>query len=338
MRSRLIGLALAALTVLTLTACAPSTPPGPSTSAPATTAAPSPTPTPTPTLEPAVVSFDGDCAKALSDEEVADALGEPAQLFVRDPATFGHGSSNLMPAATSGIGGLSCTWRGETDSRTVTISVVLLSTVAQETVDAAHPMVCEGGGGAPMECTVALAVGDTWLIVDADAESVVNAVLAPVGSRLADQHPQPATMPEDAWGVPDCSTLQPAIESATGASGWTPGIQSDNLPRGPLWDILTADAVISLCGFYSQPEVGGVTVEIQPGYAVSELATVVGDGVDVAGASDARTFTTDGPRVLIATVGSNTLLLRGYGAVENALPAIAAALIPLMPARAPASV
>lgn len=323
MRSQGIGAALLVVAALVLAGCSPTTEP-PQTeptsvvSSPTPDASPTPTETPDPVEQQASVAFDGDCSAAISDENVADLLGPEGHLAGSDDTSA---QAHLVDAAALAAGTLSCSWQTAVGGDFIHAVMSPVDTIAPEIVDDAQPASCGDDGWGGQECSVSVAVGDAWLTLVAPTEDILTRAMASIGAELVTQTPSAAVTPEDAWAIPTCAALVPAVQAAIPGGTAVEGFPSDNNPGGPFYDRLHEFGSLTYCGFMGfGPDQQIARSYIFTGIDVTDLMITLAP-ITVAGA-DAAYGADTGEQVAI--VGSNAVVVDDATNIASARTLLAA--------------
>lgn len=297
---------------------------------PTATAAPVvPTPSPTrtriattaPTASTPALAFDGDCSRVLDDAAVSRIAGRPMS---RSP--YG-----LFESDVAVLGGISCEWAATNEGYdTIGVSVIPWGAVPEsvrETAGVVPP--CEGG----FTCFFSERYGDALVTAWAGTADLMEAAVREVGPRASQEPGQPRTVPEGAWRVPDCATVQAVFREVLPGDPITP-YSGDTFPHGAVWDVLTSAKAAGWCAVTVDEGADFLTrvdVNFAPGQE-PDLARIRDRGgyvVDVAGAESAwiAPSTIGSFRSLIASDGSNWLSVETDGLDETEMVALAEALL-----------
>lgn len=313
MRVRSIGIAALGLLVasIALAGCAGSPPDIEVTSsatAPETQAPETPEPTEGATPVAAVQPFEGQCEPLLSAGEIAEILGEAAEL--RTPVE----TMALTQTVFQRAGGLSCSWNAGAPGPWVSAGMIPLAAFDDTQTPAPSPISCTFDLGEEV-CVTSLDVGSLWLVVQGSSTEVVTAALGPIGSRLVDEPAEPASRAVDEWVAPPCEAYLPGMQTVFG-SDVTPGYPSDNVASGPLWDAFVSLGRTNACGFSGLGESDyAVRFNVIPG--VSDLVLTAGEDVTVGEADEAWIADINNMPVLTVRAGSNILRVSGTSAVST---------------------
>lgn len=303
------------------------------TAAPTATRTPVITPSPTETGETAArVPFDGDCASAVPSDRLT-AIFDGQVPTPRDRSAV----DGVMPdvaASLARIGGLVCTWQAQ-GSRIGSLTVAAIPTeqVPAGIIDAYAEFGCYGWG----VCGRGESQSGTWVFAEAprwgaegdlsteEAEALPAAIDTAIDSLFARPAEMlsavPAATGDDWWTLPDCEVLEPAVTSAAGMSAPEAGYPSDNVPGGPLWEVLTETGVVAWCPWYEYSGTDSIITELQLQSGVGaptpeQLVAVAAQPITVDGA-DAAYRIDDGAGAgsrtveVLAIVGPNRLLVGG---------------------------
>lgn len=283
----------------------------------------------------AVRAFDADCEAALSEEEAVALLGEGAAVVTdeptQEPADFG-----VQSAAFAAAGGVHCAWSSP-DGRWLEVDVLPVEVVAPERVAGAAPTACVPAPTGGERCSIDLAVSESWLMVAGPSAEVVNGALAPIGSRLGDQHPEPDPEVTGAWAALPCFAAGQLVQLAAGSAG-KPAPDPD--ATDPIRAVLSEDGRLVRCSYVELGAgIDSLSWEAVSGVSHDDLSLADLEPADVTGLDQA--WTDENGTVLVVQVGepsadaaANMLVIRGEGAqAPAAMAKLAAALIASMPLR-----
>jgi len=272
----------------------PTPTPSPATPSPVTPTPPQPVPTPT---ADAVPAFGGDCASAITDEEV-DALRGIGMK--RSDYRWRTGANDVL-------GGIDCVWVSEEAYLTATVHLFAYpeSVVPDAVQDNVTVGCVDSDNGPAVECTAAGVVDGTWLLVrgygpaDQISASGVDALYSHATARLGD-HPRaaPAERTGEWWVAPDCGGLAAQIDPAVfGFERVAPLEQTSTSDPG-----LRPEGIVSLtgaafwCDLHFTSGSGDATsgevvrIDVVPGGAATFPTAVAADGsrpVTISGAQSA---------------------------------------------------
>jgi len=312
-----------ALAVVVLGGCASA----PSAPAPAPSATPTLSPTKEPLPRAAAPAFAGDCSAALSDAELAVALGTPSARF----------SSDWSAAHTAG--GILCTWRFG-DWGTAHLTIYPVEIVAQEIAAAyalpsCDPEAADGMG----TCSSSLTTDSSWILIDffggglsaASPPPGFDDALATVAARLESAGaPVAAERTAEWWSMVDCASFAEEIDVASRlGDDFDAGYPTDGV-RHVSSAVAEAAGVMRTCEWYAYPGGGSAnaSVTIYAGAAPLWGSLVAGlDGAQpaqVVGATDAVAWVDPtepnlfpGEGVLVSD-GTNILAVRLEGSATDA--------------------
>ena len=301
-----------AVSVLTLTSLLGNVRPAPVAS-PTPSSTPTPIHTSPPTSTPPTVVADGDCDAMLSESDLAAIVGDVIprwyDLEIGDPAP---------------VGGLSCGWGR--DWREITLVAVPLAAVPTHlrAPNAAEP--CEP----QTDCTAHTIAGNVWIAVDGPEPDEQRRILDVVNERLAPGVPvvPPPPAPQR-WTMPTCGNIRAVIADTFGVPEAGEYI-GDNHPRGAIWDVETANGLVSWCygqigertDTWGNLVAEAVEVWTSPGatpLSDEELARAGGTIIDLPGAQIAA-FVPGGRQTsgaltasrIYASTGSNTVIVDSW--------------------------
>jgi hypothetical protein len=297
---------------------APVTSPSVPEPAPAPTRTPTPAPstTPEPTPEPApapatgVVPFGGECAAALTDQEV-DALRGVG--MVRSDYRWHTGANEVL-------GGIDCVWVSEEAYLAATVHLFAFpeSVVPAAVRDSVHEDCVETNGG--VQCAAAGTVDGTWLLVrafgpvDQVSAAGVDALYASAAARLPG-HPAAAPVERSPqwWALPDCAALAAAIDPTVygfervalldGGSGFDSSAKPEAIPSTTG---ATAGCELHFTSGSGENTSGEVVrINVVPGGAIAFPTAAAAEG--------ARSVTVDGAQAAVIAPGLDRY--EGSGAV-----------------------
>ncbi|UIN29730.1 hypothetical protein [Microbacterium binotii] len=260
---------------------------------PTPTLTPTPTPTPTPEPDPASQALGGDCARVMSDDEVALIIGPGAE------ARHAH----TQPAA---LGGLSCEWLASGSQGQYVLLMVGVYPLA------AVPEDIRVRGSEPecgmVGCFFAGQFGDAWVVAQTADEDMARRVVDLVGPRAQAEPGRPGVV-DAAVSLPECA----AVETAAGQELGAPTIpfQGDSLPMGIEWDLLEETGVAQYCTFWTDTDLSRAEVFLSRGSTDIDgerLASIGGTPIALA----------DGTTVWLVPA-SDTQAAMALGATGNAV-------------------
>lgn len=235
------------------------------------TVTPSPTPTPAPTVSPSpvpppasdgVTAFGGDCANALTLDEVAAVTG--VGMVLHEPA-WRSGAEGLQ-------GGLVCTWTDPTGYASPTVRLITYpaSVVPADVQEAASA--CDG---ADYQCAVSGTAGDTWLYlsVTPTVEETAGRGLWEAAASRASGFAAPRSEPRTAdwWPATSCEQLEQDVDLQA-ATGWESiAYAPPQYDAGPSpFTLPERVGGVSWCEFSGTPAAGGssgasISIRLIPG-------------------------------------------------------------------------
>lgn len=296
-----------------------------------TSPTPTPTATPTPTTEPtesreAVVPFDGDCSRLLSDESVREIVG--SDVASRVPSALSVYGDTTAYARV--LGALHCGWIAEDWQSGLEITVYPSASVPDSVQSAYVEAECLLSG----LCEVGRIVGDFWVGVGiqlsgqqqwtdegrAEAQATALEVIGGLESALQTTTGRPAVPNPEGWSLDGCERLAPAVESHV-AGVLTPSVPFDSVPQGSLFEIAAAAQVVLYCPWSGGDD--GVYVEVfaQTGIGSPSPEQIDSRAVvtDIPGADEAWYFLSDDSAkdvLVVAVAGDDRLVVR-YGVPEQ---------------------
>lgn len=332
---------IAVATLLTGCAGAPAATQSPSAVAPR----PSATPTPTPEPAQAEVPFDGDCARVLPADVLADVF-DGEEPTVREQSYL----RGVMPdpsGSLAQLGGLACLWVAQTSQiERLAVVVAPVGAVPAELVAAREAYSCYEWG----ICGRGEIRSGMWVLAEApqlqqreaaspeETELLTAAVDIAIQSVFAHEQEEFAGTPtapaEDWWDLPACDAFEPAVAAAAGMTAPERGFPGDNVPEGAAWDIITAAGVAQWCPWYDLSSGSARTAELylQAGVGApsdAQLAVAEATPITVRGADAAYRFAHEKSSArsveVLVVVGANRLLATGDDA-----EAVAAAALELL--------
>lgn len=339
---RLAVAALIAVATL-LTGCAGS--PAATQSPSAVEPRPSATPTPTPEPAQAAVPFDGDCARVLPADVLADVF-DGEEPTVREQSYL----RGVMPdpsGSLAQLGGLACLWVAEASQiKRVAVVVAPAEVVPAELVAARDAYSCYGWG----VCGRGEIRSGMWVLAESPqlqqreaaspeetellTAAVDTAIQSVFGHGQEEFTGTPAVRAEDWWDLPACDVFEAAVATAAGMTAPEPGFPGDNVPEGPTWDIIRAAEVAQWCPWYDLSSGSARIAELylQAGVGApsdAQLAVAEATPITMPGADAAYRFARDGLSArsveVLVVVGPNRLLAAGDDA-----EAVAAAALELL--------
>ncbi|WP_106815848.1 hypothetical protein [Microbacterium timonense] len=318
---------------LVLAGCAATSVPTPTASE--GVAAPASEATPTPEPPQARVPFDGDCSGVLT-ADLAAQIFHGVQPVTSSPDNIG----GLMPdvaGSLARLGGLACTWWAEgAPVEYLSVAVIPRMHVPDDVAAERAQFGCYGWG----YCGRGEVRSDMWVLAEtarvnendldpsAEEASVMTAAVDGLIQSVLGHAPSvysgvPVSPAADWWTLPACEKIASAAASGAGITAPQPGFPGDNVPDGPVWEVLTAAGVAQWCPWYDLTENSSRITELQlqsgvgaPSAAQLEAHNV--ETISIAGADAAYRLVYEysggarGVEILVVD-GPNRLLVGGYG-------------------------
>lgn len=285
---------------------------------PSTTVAPDATPTVTATTAEqsgdAVMPFGGDCANALTVDEVSAVVGPSTSTDL-----------HLLPTGESEVlGGLTCWWSDPVNVR-MSLHVYPSEVVPSAYLEPTYPTACAPRDGWASEpCRLRFITDSVWISLEIypglDDPTDGDALGALVVERLAaHQKPKSATPTEEWWRLPSCVDLDESLDLASAFGSSTQRIQPEQAAAPDGVSRLPDRAGAKLrCSWLLGSAEGEVVIRVIPGggTAFDRIAASEGaEPVDVAGATSAVTAmdavsSMEYTWVLAATDGTNLVVVQ----------------------------
>jgi hypothetical protein len=316
--------------------------PSPAVSPPAAEA------TTSPTVDPPSpkIPFSGDCASVLlADVQVELFAGGQPQVSEWDRI---HGVMPDTAASLARLGGLTCSWTADA-GRIGWLSLTMMpAATVPESVIAAHT---EFGCYGWSICGRSEIRSGMWVLSETargytagnemsadEAQVLASAVDAGIEAVFArsnqDLSGVPVEVTEEFWTLPDCTALEQTVAAAAGMTDPEPGLPTDNVPEGPVWEVVKGRGIAAWCPWHEYSASGAVLLadlQLQSGVGsptAGQLEAASAEAISIPGADAAYRLALGASpsartREVLAVVGPNRILVRGDRPEEVAAAALA---------------